>query len=120
MAAAKKNPSLICALAAMLVFIAGVLLIQANALSIKNSGRSASLDFYTTLNPFEGGQDLLDDFLFIDIDEASLSALGQWPWPRVIFARAMEKILAAEPMVCLLYTSPSPRDLSTSRMPSSA
>ena len=24
------------------------------------------------------------------------------------------------PMVCLLYTSPSPRDLSTSRMPSSA
>ena len=99
MAAAKKNPSLICALAAMLVFIAGVLLIQANALGIKNSGRSASLDFYTTLNPFEGGQDLLDDFLFIDIDEASLSALGQWPWPRVIFARAMEKILAAEPMV---------------------
>lgn len=99
LAAAKKNPSLICALAAMLVFIAGVLLIQANALGIKNSGRSASLDFYTTLNPFEGGQDLLDDFLFIDIDEASLSALGQWPWPRVIFARAMEKILAAEPMV---------------------
>ena len=99
MAAAKKNPSLICALAAMLVFIAGVLLIQANALGIKNSGRSASLDFYTTLNPFEGGQDILDDFLFIDIDEASLSALGQWPWPRVIFARAMEKILAAEPMM---------------------
>ena len=99
LAAAKKNPSLICALAATLVFIAGVLLIQANALGIKNSGRSASLDFYTTLNPFEGGQDLLDDFLFIDIDEASLSALGQWPWPRVIFARAMKKILAAEPMV---------------------
>ena len=26
----------------------------------------------------------------------------------------------APPTVCLLYTSPSPRDLSTSRMPSSA
>ena len=25
-----------------------------------------------------------------------------------------------EPVTCLLYTSPSPRDLSTSRMPSSA
>ena len=25
-----------------------------------------------------------------------------------------------EPNICLLYTSPSPRDLSTSRMPSSA
>ena len=28
--------------------------------------------------------------------------------------------IAAEGLVCLLYTSPSPRDLSTSRMPSSA
>ena len=27
---------------------------------------------------------------------------------------------AADPCACLLYTSPSPRDLSTSRMPSSA
>ena len=27
---------------------------------------------------------------------------------------------SGEPVVCLLYTSPSPRDLSTSRMPSSA
>ena len=26
----------------------------------------------------------------------------------------------AKPLLCLLYTSPSPRDLSTSRMPSSA
>ena len=26
----------------------------------------------------------------------------------------------AMPVICLLYTSPSPRDLSTSRMPSSA
>ena len=32
--------------------------------------------------------------------------------------RGMEKI--AENRTCLLYTSPSPRDLSTSRMPSSA
>ena len=28
--------------------------------------------------------------------------------------------IAAEDYICLLYTSPSPRDLSTSRMPSSA
>ena len=28
--------------------------------------------------------------------------------------------MAPQPEVCLLYTSPSPRDLSTSRMPSSA
>ena len=32
--------------------------------------------------------------------------------------RTMEEIVEA--YICLLYTSPSPRDLSTSRMPSSA
>ena len=31
-----------------------------------------------------------------------------------------KRISEGEPIVCLLYTSPSPRDLSTSRMPSSA
>ena len=30
------------------------------------------------------------------------------------------RIATAESCTCLLYTSPSPRDLSTSRMPSSA
>ena len=30
------------------------------------------------------------------------------------------QLLLAMPVICLLYTSPSPRDLSTSRMPSSA
>ena len=32
----------------------------------------------------------------------------------------LENIKATEYKICLLYTSPSPRDLSTSRMPSSA
>ena len=32
----------------------------------------------------------------------------------------LENILNAKGLTCLLYTSPSPRDLSTSRMPSSA
>ena len=32
----------------------------------------------------------------------------------------LSKAPAAKPVACLLYTSPSPRDLSTSRMPSSA
>ena len=32
----------------------------------------------------------------------------------------LEAVAGAEDVACLLYTSPSPRDLSTSRMPSSA
>ena len=35
-------------------------------------------------------------------------------------ARELESALRIEYETCLLYTSPSPRDLSTSRMPSSA
>ena len=39
-----------------------------------------------------------------------------------ISEKAREKIHKSRPplLICLLYTSPSPRDLSTSRMPSSA
>ena len=33
---------------------------------------------------------------------------------------SLDRISKLESEVCLLYTSPSPRDLSTSRMPSSA
>ena len=36
------------------------------------------------------------------------------------YDKAIEVLLQAEKIDCLLYTSPSPRDLSTSRMPSSA
>ena len=34
--------------------------------------------------------------------------------------RGEQGVLLVRPYTCLLYTSPSPRDLSTSRMPSSA
>ena len=40
--------------------------------------------------------------------------------PLVIHSIAIIKKAAAIVNACLLYTSPSPRDLSTSRMPSSA
>ena len=49
-----------------------------------------------------------------------------YAWPPVVFLDARTALLALVPgflicwRVCLLYTSPSPRDLSTSRMPSSA
>ena len=39
---------------------------------------------------------------------------------RVGIAISDENKIIATPYTCLLYTSPSPRDLSTSRMPSSA
>ena len=38
----------------------------------------------------------------------------------VAHLRTLGKVQLLEDKICLLYTSPSPRDLSTSRMPSSA
>ena len=37
-----------------------------------------------------------------------------------LFLKAIEEVILDQTSSCLLYTSPSPRDLSTSRMPSSA
>ena len=53
-----------------------------------------------------------NDIATLDIDARSLQDEGRYPWNR-------EKHV---PMIkaCLLYTSPSPRDRTRSRMPSSA
>ena len=55
-----------------------------------------------------------DDFDFNELDESiQLEAVKQ--------ELITQKVLLSEARsLCLLYTSPSPRDLSTSRMPSSA
>jgi len=37
--------------------------------------------------------------VIIDIDEKSLHAIGQWPWPRNIVAQLIRRILAAQPRV---------------------
>ena len=42
------------------------------------------------------------------------------PFTLSITSPADEVVISNTPKICLLYTSPSPRDLSTSRMPSSA
>lgn len=37
--------------------------------------------------------------VIVDIDEASLKKLGQWPWPRTVVARLIRRIANAEPAV---------------------
>ena len=70
------------------------------------------------------------------VDESMYAPAGQGTVPLIVIASAQDKTdpstgntaigttsaNAAKPFLvtCLLYTSPSPRDLSTSRMPSSA
>ena len=36
-----------------------------------------------------------DAVVVVDVDEASLAAVGQWPWPRVLLARLTDRLWAA-------------------------
>jgi adenylate cyclase len=38
-----------------------------------------------------------DRVVIVDIDDRSLSAVGQWPWPRYLVARMTERILDGDP-----------------------
>ena len=51
-----------------------------------------------------------------DLSQVSISALMQYAWLAVAFAAGGFLLY----YICLLYTSPSPRDRTRSRMPSSA
>jgi adenylate cyclase len=51
--------------------------------------RQKSFDIYQLMYPRAERQDLVG---IVDIDEQSLLALGQWPWPRTVMADMVSKI----------------------------
>jgi adenylate cyclase len=53
--------------------------------------RHKSFDVYQFMHPRAARRDLVT---IIDIDEQSLGALGQWPWPRTIMADMIERIVS--------------------------
>ena len=57
-------------------------------------------------------------FSISQIENCRLAEPGEFT--KLAFQNGKINLLEAESIACLLYTSPSPRDLSTSRMPSSA
>ena len=66
------------------------------------------------------GKDYIDGWVNVDFyDDSKCDVthdLEEFPWPWEDDSVSEIRIIHT----CLLYTSPSPRDLSTSRMPSSA
>jgi len=42
------------------------------------------------------------DVTFVDIDQASLTAAGEWPWPRTQIAQLVQSVAEAEPEAILL------------------
>ncbi|HZL31899.1 MAG TPA: adenylate/guanylate cyclase domain-containing protein [Pseudolabrys sp.] len=53
------------------------------------SMRDRTFDFYQTIKPREA---TLRPAVIVDIDEASLAAYGQWPWPRTLLAELVTKL----------------------------
>lgn len=51
--------------------------------------RLRTFDFYQSLKPREAKT---RPVVIVDIDEASLAALGQWPWPRTVIADLVERL----------------------------
>lgn len=80
--------------------------------------RLALFDRYQTSLP---RQPIADPVVLVEVDEASLKALGQWPWPRHYMAALIDAIAGARPAVIgidILFAEPdqtSPGALAESR-----
>lgn len=49
------------------------------------------------------------DIVIVGIDDASLAALGRWPWPRAVHARLLDTLTAAQPRAVgldLMFSEP--------------
>jgi len=76
------------------VVLAVFVLLQAVAPRLFHGPRAALFDLYQTWAPrLEHSQPVV----IVEVDEASLKALGQWPWPRHVLADLITKIRAGGP-----------------------
>ena len=68
-------------------------IVTTNLFKVADFGRNTSLDAMTKLYPFESlYPDNSQSFVFVNIDDNSLKTIGQWPWPRQVSAKLVEKI----------------------------
>ena len=83
-----------------------------------HSGKERGFVYGADIPEFDDLTSAEDVYELIEQADAILSAVEALPYPTVC---GIDGVAAGGGLeICLLYTSPSPRDLSTSRMPSSA
>jgi CHASE2 domain-containing sensor protein len=80
--------------AAPLGLVVLIALHLAGAVPFQEVLRTFSFDLYQIVSPRER---VSAPVVIVDIDETSLQALGQWPWPRSLMAQLVERIHAMEP-----------------------
>ena len=90
--------------------------LQKNRSTILNSDFTLINDGWISSIDFAEFEKINEYALFENLDKRSIDFLGSFN------QNSSSKLfpIGVVPYTCLLYTSPSPRDLSTSRMPSSA
>ena len=76
-----------------------LLIALSDVASLRSRSAELSLDSYTQIAPFDAAPELAKKMVFVDIDEKSIAALGQWPWPRHFMAVLMQSIGLAGPAV---------------------
>ena len=100
-------------IAPLLVLIAA-LVVRVNEPPLVERLRNLAFDGYQRLMPRPVGE---APVRIVDIDEASLARIGQWPWPRDILAQLVDKLSeagAAAIAFDVLFAEPdrlSPRNL---------
>lgn len=61
--------------------------------------RQLDYKLYDQLNTISPTQNTPDSTVIVDIDDKSLKAFGQWPWPRVITAELINRVADSNPNV---------------------
>ncbi|MFA6265453.1 MAG: adenylate/guanylate cyclase domain-containing protein [Pseudolabrys sp.] len=75
--------------AVCLVLLAALVMLRIADPAPLEALRSRTFDFYQRVKPREA---VLRPAVIVDIDEASLKTLGQWPWPRTLLADLVTKL----------------------------
>ena len=57
--------------------------------NVFTSIRNSAFDTFQIISPRQS--QTKDNILILDIDEKSLSEIGQWPWPRTVLADLFQK-----------------------------
>jgi adenylate cyclase len=78
-----------------LLVLAGAALAYTTDPYLLREERNRGFDALQRIWPREAGQ---PQVVIVAIDEASLRQFGQWPWPRVLVAKLVERIAASKPL----------------------
>jgi adenylate cyclase len=74
----------------LLLMLTGILFVRVEDYGWVRSMRYLAFDTYNRLHP----RPPTDQVSIVDIDEASLAKLGQWPWPRDVVAQMVDRLHA--------------------------